>query len=257
MTNIYLMRGNNGEETAKKDGITAIVVDALRASATLLTLLESGAKEVIITSTLDDSYKVHKDYKDSLLVGERDNLPPDGFSFGNSPLDILANSKDIEGKTVIFTTSNGAKRLINTKNENNDVFVGTIANKNIIARYVAKTSGDIIIISSGEYGNEDYISLEDDLASCLISEQIIKTNSNFKISKNSDINYQAVLEKLKLNTIDELFLSSPHGKKLRAQNLGKDIYYCASDIQKCVLPKVTNFIKLNDKIIGVIVENRY
>jgi 2-phosphosulfolactate phosphatase len=112
-----------------KCGDVAIVVDVLRASTTITTLLSFIDEVYITTST------VRKE--NAIYIGERKGKKIENFDFGNSPTEILAN-KDIikeryeNGEKVFLTTTNGTRVLKNLDAEH--VFIGAIVN----ARYVAK-----------------------------------------------------------------------------------------------------------------------
>ena len=78
---------------------TIVIIDILRASSTITTALESGAKEVVPVSDL----KLAKQYKDKgLIVGaERGGKKVDGFIYGNSPFEYMG--PEIKNKSIVIT----------------------------------------------------------------------------------------------------------------------------------------------------------
>jgi 2-phosphosulfolactate phosphatase len=88
----------------------AVVIDALRASATILALLELGAPRVTIAATVDEAFSlVVAERGRYLLCGESGGLPPRGFDYGNSPSGVAA--LDLAGREVVLSTSNGTRAL--------------------------------------------------------------------------------------------------------------------------------------------------
>jgi 2-phosphosulfolactate phosphatase len=89
-------------------GTVCIVVDELRASSTLTTILDGGCSRLFVTPTLADAYRLARAHH-GLLVGERGGYPPRGFDVGNSPVAIAR--LDIRGRVVILSTANGTRAL--------------------------------------------------------------------------------------------------------------------------------------------------
>ena len=90
-------------------GRTAIVIDTLRATTTLLTLIVAGADAVYPTASDADAFALAKTLPGTRLCGERDGRRVPGFDFGNSPLELL--HAGVAGETFIQSTSNGTRAL--------------------------------------------------------------------------------------------------------------------------------------------------
>ena len=86
----------------------SIVVDQLRASSTITTILEGGCSRLYVTRPLTDAYRLAREH-DAVLVGERGGYPPRGFDVGNSPVAI--SRRDIRGRAVVMSTANGTRAL--------------------------------------------------------------------------------------------------------------------------------------------------
>ena len=106
--NIHLVEGEPGCILARECGAVAVIVDALRASATAAAILEAGATEVLAVREVEEAFAARADWPDALLYGERGGLPPAGFDYGNSPTEGVFAA----GRRVIFTTTTGAGRLV-------------------------------------------------------------------------------------------------------------------------------------------------
>jgi 2-phosphosulfolactate phosphatase len=105
----HLINAADGCAFARAHGAVVIVVDTLRASTTMAILLER-AREVIVVRSVKDARALAAEQPGSLLAGERDGLPPEGFDLGNSP--VAARHFDCAGRPVIFTSTTGAARAV-------------------------------------------------------------------------------------------------------------------------------------------------
>jgi len=86
-----------------------VVVDVLRASSSIVTLLERGATHVVAAKDTNEARQLHQRLPDHLLCGEEHGLPPEGFDYGNSPSEF--SRLDLSGRPVILATSNGTRIL--------------------------------------------------------------------------------------------------------------------------------------------------
>src|SRR3972149_1101559 len=85
------------------------VVDVLRASTSIVTLLERGVPAVIPAAGLEEARALRKRLPGHLLCGEQDGLAPPGFDYGNSPTEFAAASLD--ARPAILAPSNGTRIL--------------------------------------------------------------------------------------------------------------------------------------------------
>ncbi len=136
----------------------AVVIDVFRAFTTEAYLFANGAEKIIPVLGLEEAYKLKSENPDYILIGERGGLKPEGFDFGNSPTEIF--DVDFSGKTIIHTTSNGTKGLLNTSNAS-DVLMGSFVIANSIIEYIKKHNPEnVYLISTApdeESDNEDVL----------------------------------------------------------------------------------------------------
>ncbi len=108
-------------ELAPRDGYDLFIcIDVLRATTTITTALANGAQRVIPFATVDETFAARDELltryvslKDKILLGgERKGLPLQGFDLGNSP--ELYQRGTVEGKTLLFTTTNGTKTILHS-----------------------------------------------------------------------------------------------------------------------------------------------
>lgn len=120
-------------EGAKKATGLTVIIDVFRAFSVACYTFDSGAVRLIVTSEVQKAFDLKATYKNSILTGERGERKIEGFDFGNSPTEII--KADLQGKTVIQTTTAGTNGLI--KAENADILLtGSMINADAIVKYI-------------------------------------------------------------------------------------------------------------------------
>src|SRR3972149_6045651 len=99
------------------------VVDVLRASTSIITLLERGVPSVIPAAGRGEARAPRSRPPGPPLGGEQGGLAPPGFDYGTSPAEFAAASLD--GRPAILATSNGT-RILNDLAEAPAVLVGAL-----------------------------------------------------------------------------------------------------------------------------------
>ncbi|MFN1835624.1 2-phosphosulfolactate phosphatase [Balneola sp. MJW-20] len=140
-------------------GKTAVVIDVLRASSSIVTALSRGAKRIIPVADMEEAVKIASpmDSRDYLLCGEKDGNKIEGYHLGNSPLEYVPDV--IGNKTLIFNTTNGTK-AIRKASLANQVYVGAFLNQQSILNAINEHDDEVVLICSGWRGR---LSLEDAL----------------------------------------------------------------------------------------------
>lgn len=102
----------------------AVIIDVFRAFTTAAVAFANGAERIVITGDLDTARAMRQRGVGRYCLGERGGLRPDGFDFGNSPVEIL--DRRFDGETIIQTTTNGTKGLLAAAGADT-VFAGSLA----------------------------------------------------------------------------------------------------------------------------------
>jgi len=163
----------------------AIVVDVIRASTSLVTLVERGAGPIYVAPTVDAARRAAAGAPQAvrippaggsetrpLLIGEQDGLPPEGFDYGNSPAALATAS--LAGRTVIFATTNGAPALHAAAGAGT-VLVGCLRNAAAVAQAAwagAGEGGAITVVCAGRSTNAGSFGVDDLYAGGVIIERI-------------------------------------------------------------------------------------
>lgn len=187
-------------------GRVCIIVDVLRASSTIVTLLERGCERVVIAEDVRHARKLHERLPDHLLCGEVGGLPPEGFDYGNSPVEF--SRLDLAGKSVILATTNGTRALADCAREASAVLVGCLLNRRAVAqtaRTLAEESGaDITIVCAGDAGSSD-----EDLAAARVIVDAVHRGADSELDAERKAR------------------ESRHAAELRTIGLGEDVEFCA------------------------------
>jgi len=142
--NIQILQMIEGAKKAK--GIT-VVIDVFRAFSVEAYCFAKGAKKIIPVGDIDLAYKLKEENPDILLAGERHGKIMPGFDMGNSPSELMAI--DVEGKTVVHTTSAGTQGIANAKNAD-EILGGSLVNAKAIAEYIRRSGAeDVSLVCMG------------------------------------------------------------------------------------------------------------
>ena len=140
-------------------GKSAVIIDVLRATSSMVTAISNGAKKVIPVEDMSDAVKIAHtmDNRDYLLCGEKNGVKIEGYHLGNSPLEYTPDV--IADKTLIFNTTNGTK-AIKKASLANRIYIGAFLNQQSILDALTHHDDEVVLICSGWRGR---LALEDTL----------------------------------------------------------------------------------------------
>ena len=213
-----------------------IVVDVLRASSSIVTLLERGAARVVPTASIEDARSLKSQLVDHLLCGERDGLPPEGFDYGNSPAEFAR--ADLAGSAAILATSNGT-RILAALADAPVVLVGCLLNRTACARAaleLARERGlDISVVCSAAYGGSAFV-LEDALGAGAIVDAVMAANPALVCGDAARFARDAFVSASR--DLAAAVASAHHARELSEAGFGEDVAYCARLDVSAVVPVV-------------------
>ncbi len=225
----HLIEGEAGCAYARERGCAAVIVDALRASATAAALLDSGTTEILVVGEVEDALRARREFwTGALLFGERGGLPPEGFDFGNSPRD----AHHARGRRVIFTTSNGSARLLQAWGAPS-IHFGTTTNALAVVELLSNQPHEVVLIPAGKVGHPGYDALEDWVAAAAIAML-----ADAPIGEGA-LFYRDTRQLIELDGVLNLFQSAPHAAELRKVGLAADIAVCAQMNTARAVPTAT------------------
>jgi 2-phosphosulfolactate phosphatase len=204
---------------------TVIVIDALRATSTLITALAGGAKGVVPAETVQQAKQLQKE--GDLLGGERSCRKIPGFDLGNSPFEYTPEL--VGGRRIVMTTTNGT-RGIQKAQKAHHVLAGSFLNGTACAKAAHHLQRDIVIVCAG---TQDVFSWEDGLCAGFISDALIRQAAvelgDFGLAMLAG--YRHVRER-----IEEALLGTSNGKRLTKLGFRGDIVFCAQRDKFGIVP---------------------
>jgi 2-phosphosulfolactate phosphatase len=169
-------------EGARKARGVAVIIDVFRAFSVSCYAFDAGAARIIATNSVDDAFQLKRRYKNSVLVGEREEKKIMGFDFGNSPTEII--TADLNGKTVIHTTTAGTKGLVNAVNADL-VITGSFVNAGAIVRYIKAVNPENVTLVP--MGYRATVSAEEDLLCAELIVSGLNNQNNISEMRISDL----------------------------------------------------------------------
>ncbi|MBN1589373.1 MAG: 2-phosphosulfolactate phosphatase [Pirellulales bacterium] len=148
-------------------GSVAVVIDVLRASTTIVTALASGAREILPCEDVDQARveAARLPPETTLLGGERQAMPIDGFDLGNSPSEY--SSEKVAGKTIVFTTTNGTRALARCHGASR-ILLGAFVNASAVLDALAGAERVHLVCA----GTDEQMSYDDVLFAGMLVERL-------------------------------------------------------------------------------------
>ncbi|MDC3394760.1 2-phosphosulfolactate phosphatase [Flavobacteriales bacterium] len=206
---------------------TVVVIDLLRATSVISTAFMEGVKAIIPVQTLDEalSYKGKDGY---IVAAERNAKPIEGFDFGNSPFHYI--NADVEGKTLVLTTTNGTKAIYNAREHK--VITASYINIDAVAKHLIDEHNDIILLCSGWKG---VFNLEDPIFAGSLAKLLLESD---KYESNCDSMFASIqLLKSAEGDLFNYLSDSSHRRRLKSLNLEDDTRFCLSPpIKSDIIP---------------------
>ncbi len=206
-----------------------VIIDVLRATSTICTALDNGAKCVIPVDSVAKCIELSRQIG-GISAGERDGKIAEGLEHGNSPFEYPPEF--VKGKTLVLTTTNGTKLLhIALEKGAGHIVTGSFPNLSAVCHYLMSQQQPVIL---GCAAWKDRINIEDLLFAGAVINQV---------KKNFDINCDSsrIAETLYANAKKNLFgfmksKNASHYRRLNGYGLDKDIRYCLTPDGANVLP---------------------
>ena len=207
---IFLGLGVHGALEARARGGVVIMIDALRASATMITALEMGMSAVKPVATAEECVG-------EVTAGERGGRKLPNCRHNSSPSELMRYN--YAGKTLVLTSSNGAECLLSASGPNSIVLVGSTTNRRAVAgaagRLARKRGVPITLLMAGR--NNQY-AIEDALAAGEIARALPDARVHGELPSSA--------------ALESDFCSSPSGRNLIDLGYTDDVRFCAQ-LDRC------------------------
>ncbi|QDZ39699.1 2-phosphosulfolactate phosphatase family protein [Euhalothece natronophila Z-M001] len=213
----------------------AVVIDVLRATTTIATVLAAGAEAVQAFSDIEELMDVSAKWETKLRLraGERGGAKVEGCDLGNSPLDCTCEL--VKGKRFFLSTTNGTRALHRVENSS-VVLTAAFVNDHSVIDYLKQEQPETVwLVCSGWQGS---YSLEDTACAGKIASLLLPPLSH-KIAKsvgNDEVIGAIALYSQWQDNLLELFHLSSHGQRLLRLGQTEDLAYCAQQNVLKVIP---------------------
>jgi len=200
-----------------------VVIDVLRAATTVAAALDAGARGVIPFETVDETASRAKAYArgEVRLAGERRMVKIDGFDLGNSPTEYTPAS--VEGRTILYTTTNGTVALAATHGARCCYFAAFVNVAATVAsvRSAIEHGGDVTIICAG---HERHVALEDVVCAGRLVRGI--TAGLPTVTRGDGARVAEMAERPFQGGVGSVALEAGHAKSLVAAGFERDVELC-------------------------------
>ena len=204
----------------------AVVIDVLRATTSIATALHHGAVCVVPARTVAEARELaRRGGADTLLAGERQGVPPRGFSLGNSPREF--SRRRVGGQRIVLTTTNGTAALMAAQSRARDVYTGSYVNFSeilAVVRSALRRELDVALVCAGSEGR---FSLEDTAcAGRLVRLALHRLPGRGRVQLNDAARSALHIEKPYDEKLARLFQHADHGRTLRRLGFARDLAAC-------------------------------
>jgi 2-phosphosulfolactate phosphatase len=205
-----------------------VVVDVLRATTTIAVLFDRGLEDLLVVDDIEQA-RSRAETEGRLLFGEVGGLRPEGFDFGNSPVE--AQAADVAARAGVLFTTNGTTALC-ALGERAAVYAGAPANAAAIAHAV-RGYERVVVVCSGTDGARRF-ALEDFAAAGLMVQAMQGVTSGVALGDAAALALRiaarppgATRGRTLPSPAELLITSSEHARKLKALGFEKDVAFSA------------------------------
>ena len=205
----------------------AVVIDVLRATTTIATVLDRGGAAVQAFSDIDELLAASESWNADkrLRAGERGGATVEGSDCGNSPLEYPAEV--VRGRRLFLSTTNGTRALERVADAST-VLTAALVNRQAVVEYIAKTQPETVaLVGSGWQGG---YALEDTVCAGAILEGLLSATGMklSEIAANDEAVASVALYRQWHDRLDDLMRVATHGQRLLRLDADRlDIAYCA------------------------------
>ena len=219
-----------------------VIIDVLRASTSLVVLIERGCREVLIAPTLDAARRYHEAHPDVLTAGEQGGRAPTGFDFGNSPVAFMR--ADLAGRRVVFATTNGT-RAMHAARDSSRILVGCLRNRSAVAREAVRDAAglglDISLICAGREGR---FSLDDAYTAGALVDAILSDPQGRDGVSLTDAALAARALYHGFPDTEALYRKTRAGQNVLDIGLEEDLRFSAEKDRSSVVPRIGDRVRL-------------
>jgi 2-phosphosulfolactate phosphatase len=219
-------------ETGEFAGTTAIVIDVIRATTTIVEALAAGARGVYPTVSTEDALRIANSLgrDDTLLCGERKGLKIPGFDLGNSPTEFTEQS--VGGKRLVMSTTNGTRAFLAAEDAER-VLAASLLNLSAVVE-AARGAESLAVVCAGRDG---CFSLDDALTAGLLLREL-GADPDGGPDELDDASRAVLSLAARFKPDLALFRSTAAGAALVEVGLEADLSHCVSRDRHDLVPEM-------------------
>ena len=204
-----------------------VVIDILRATSAMVAAFEHGAEKIIPVGTIEEArqYIGRSGY---IAAAERDGEVVPGFPFGNSP--IAFAQADLEGKTIVMTTTNGT-RAINLAQDAKQLVIGSFLNMTALSNWLLTQNDNVLLLCSGW---KDKFNLEDSVFAGAVMDKLLESGK-FGLEEDSSIAAKYLFMAARDNFMS-ILKAAPRRRRIEKLQMNEDVKYCLTPDQSSIIP---------------------
>jgi len=155
----------------KLAGAGAVVIDAIRATTTIVAALSAGCREVAPCRTAEEvrAEAARRPPGSVVTAGERLGVRIEGLDYNNSP--SVMTPENVGGRTLLLTTTNGTQAILDAMAAET-VLIAALPNRRAVARRLAALGRRVVFVSAGTVGT---VSCEDTLVAGAVIASLMDT----------------------------------------------------------------------------------
>jgi 2-phosphosulfolactate phosphatase len=152
-------------EILTRENFVVVLVDILRATTSICTAFENGVRSIIPVASLEEAMTLKA--QGYLVASEQDGKKLDFADFGNSAFSFTRDK--IEGKTLVYCTTNGT-RALETARSAATIVMGAFINITALTGWLFRENKNVVILCSGW---KNKFCLEDSLFAGALAEALL------------------------------------------------------------------------------------
>jgi 2-phosphosulfolactate phosphatase len=222
--------GTPASAAGRAPAATMVVIDVLRATSSIITALDNGAAGVVPVRDPEEAIAVMRRLgrERSLLCGERESRLIAGFDLDNSPASFTRER--VANKTLVFTTTNGTRALVEAARANATVYCAALLNRAAIVERLDASDGEVRLMCAGSHGTP---SLEDLLCAGAIADALLHKHK--KLALTDAARAAATFYAASAKRLPTAIAGGTHAQDLVTAGFAADVAACARlDVSRCV-----------------------
>ena len=199
---------------------TAVVIDVLRATSTIVQALAGGYERVLCCGDRERARELRG--PDRVLAGEEDSMRPEGFDLGNSPEEFV----EPRARELVLATTNGSPAILDAVEAADEVVLASLLNLEAVIEVLA-SGEDVLIVCSGTDGQ---VTLEDVYVAGRLSARLEGDRTDAALVAQTVAQGYADAR--------SALGASGHAQTLREAGLEGDVEWCARESALDCVPRV-------------------